>query len=304
MRIISAITIFCIVIVAGLAEVCPAAESGHYVNGVEGIKAASVPPPGYYLKIYNVFYAADEMLDNEGTAAPIDFDVKVYALVNRFIWVTNKKLLGGNYGFDVVVPLVYTDLSIGALDLQDDAFGLGDINIEPLLIAWHGPKYDAAFGVSFYLPTGSYEATEPASPGKGFWTGMLTAGYTQFLDPKKLWSLSVLPRFEFHGEKEGVDITAGSDFHFEWGIGKTVPRNWIWDFGVSGYCHWQVTDDSGNDVDPLTKSVHDRVFAIGPEIDVVIPQSKLILNLRGQLEFNGIDRSKGNVINLTIIKIL
>ncbi len=303
MRIKSIILLMCVMFIAGAGEVC-LAESGHYVNGVEGIKAASVPPPGYYLKIYNVYYTADKMTDGDGEEAPIDFDVTVYAFVPRFIWVSKMSFLGGTYGADIVVPIVSTDLKIGALSLEDDQFGLGDINIEPLLLSWHGPKWDGAFGVSFYLPTGSYDATEPASPGKGFWTGMLTAGYTQYFDANKLWSFSVLPRFEFHGEKDGADITPGSEFHFEWGVGRTMPRTWIWDVGVAGYCHWQVTDDSGNDVDPDTKSTHDRVFAVGPEVDVVIPQSKLIFNARGLVEFNAVDRSEGMTLGFTIIKIL
>ena len=37
-----------------------AQETGHYVNGVEGIKAATLPPPGFYYRLYNVFYNADD----------------------------------------------------------------------------------------------------------------------------------------------------------------------------------------------------------------------------------------------------
>ena len=33
-----------------------AGETGHYVCGVEGIKLGTVAPPGFYYKVYNVFY--------------------------------------------------------------------------------------------------------------------------------------------------------------------------------------------------------------------------------------------------------
>jgi len=170
-----------ILIGSGFAE-------NHYVNGVEGIKAATVPPPGLYYRMYNVFYNADTIY-KDGHEWDIDFDVSVYAMVNRLIWVTEKKFLGADFFMDIVIPLVYTDIEIGAFG--DDEFGLGDINIEPFGLSWHGPRYDAAFGLSLFIPTGDYDRTEPASPGRDMWTGMLTLGGTYYLDAEKTWSASI-----------------------------------------------------------------------------------------------------------------
>ena len=76
---------------------CLAGESGHYVNGAEGIKAATLPPPGFYYRMYNVFYTADTLADQDGNALNVNFDAGIYAMVNRFIWITDVKLLGGNF---------------------------------------------------------------------------------------------------------------------------------------------------------------------------------------------------------------
>jgi hypothetical protein len=273
-----------------------AGETGHYVNGVEGLKGGTVPPTGLYYRIYNVFYNADTLTDSSGNEVPVDFDVSIYAMVNRVIWVTDKKLLGADVFMDVVVPLVYTDLEIGALNVADDKFGLGDINIEPFGLSWHAPWYDAAFGLSVYLPTGDYDKNQPASPGKDMWTGMVTLGTTVYLDQEKTWSAAVLGRYEIHSEKSDTDITPGNDFHFEWGLGKTLAK--VWDVGLTGYCQWQVSDDSGAG----STSVKDRVYAAGPEISLFYPPVRLFVSLRSQWEFGAKDRSEGNVTVLTFTK--
>lgn len=275
------------------------AGSGHYVNGAEGIKAATLPPQGLYWRMYNLFYTADDLRDKHGDEIDVDFDVNVYALVNRLVYSSDIEILGANVVADICVPLVYTDISMkaGGMTLFDDnEFGLGDILIEPVILAWHGPRYDAALGVGVYLPTGDFDADEPASPGKGFWTGMFTAGATLYFDEARTWSASILSRYEIHSEQEDTDVTYGNDFHFEWGLGKTVAK--IWDVGLAGYCRWQVTDDSG----PGTSDDREEAYAIGPEVSVFVPDWGLGVSLRSLWEFENKVNSQGNVTTLMIMK--
>lgn len=282
-----------------LSATAMAGETGHYVNGVEGLKAATLPPPGIYWRVYNLFYSTDKMTDEDGDKLPIDFDLFVYALVNRVIWISNYEILGANYGADIIIPLVYTDVEIGAMGLKDDQFGLGDITIEPIVLAWHKERYDASFAFGIYAPTGKYDVNEPASPGKDFWTGMFTGGGTYYFDVDKTWTASILARYEIHSEKGDTAVTPGNDFHFEWGVGKTLAKTW--DVGLTGYCQWQVTDDDGSDV-TWDESVHDQVYAIGPEVSVFLPPAKLFVSLRSQWEFGAEDRTEGNVTVLTLTK--
>ncbi|KAF5045963.1 putative MetA-pathway of phenol degradation [anaerobic digester metagenome] len=276
------------------------AGSGHYVNGAEGIKGATLPPQGVYWRMYNLFYTADDLRDKHGDEIDgVDFDVNVYALVNRLVYSSDIEILGANVVADICVPLVYTDISMkaGGMTLFDDnEFGLGDILIEPAILAWHGPRYDAALGVGVYLPTGDFEDDEPASPGKGFWTGMLTAGATLYFDEARTWSASILSRYEIHSEQEDTDVTYGNDFHFEWGLGKTVAK--IWDVGLAGYCRWQVTDDSG----PGTTNDREEAYAVGPEVSVFVPDWGLGVSLRSLWEFENKVNSQGNVTTLMIMK--
>ena len=157
-----------------------AQTTGHYVNGVEGIKAATLPPPGFYYRLYNVFYNADELKDPDGDELDVGFDVSLYAMVNRFIWITNKKILGADFGADIIIPLVYTDIEIKKLGVEDNEFGLGDIFVEPFVLSWHGPRYDASFGLGAYVPTGEYDKDEAASPGRDMWTAMISTHLLKF----------------------------------------------------------------------------------------------------------------------------
>jgi hypothetical protein len=274
-------------------------ETGHYVCGVEGIKCGSLPPPGVYFKLYNALYTSDELTDKNGDEAPLSFDVTIFAPVSRFIWVTDQKFLGGSFFMDTTIPLLYTDISIEETGVSDTRFGLGDINVEPFGLAWHGRCYDLAAALSLWMTTGAYDASEAASPGKDFWTPMITAGGTYYLDSDKTWAMSILMRYEIHSKKRHSDVTPGDDFLFEWGVSKTLAK--IWDVGLTGYCSWQVEDDSGADV-TWEKDVHDKAFAVGPEISVFLPPIATGISMRLQWEIETQDRPRGIMATLTFTR--
>ena len=277
-----------------------ASEYCHYVNGLEGIKAATLPPPGSYYRMYHVFYHANDFKDSNGKKLALDYKLTAYAQVHRFARVTDKKFLGANFAFGGVIYFLYQKLRIGALGVNDSSSGLGDIFLEPVVLGWHKKQYDFAFGIGGFFPSGKYDVNKPASPGKDTWTGMFTLGGTYYFDEKKSYSASILGRFEMHTEEDKTNVKAGNDFHFEWGIGKTIHSKWIWDVGVSGYCHWQVTDDRGTAV--LRPGDHDRVFGVGPEVIFTIPSSRLSVSLRNNWEFEAKDRPEGYISVITITK--
>jgi len=277
-----------------------AGETGHYVSGLEGIRAGTLPPPGFYYKMYNLFYESDKLVDQTGNRLKAGFDLKVFANAHRFIWVTDKKIFGADYIIDATIPLVSTDIKIDSAGINDSLFAPADICIEPIALGLHGARYDSAVAACVYVPTGKYDKNEPASPGKDFWTGMFTLAGTYYFDDAKTWSVSILSRYEIHSNKNKTDVKPGNDFHFEWGIAKTLAK--VWDIGLVGYCHWQVTGDSGSDVN-WDRSVHDRVHAIGPEVSIFIPCLKLLFSIRSEFEFMAVDRSEGSAATLTLTKI-
>lgn len=295
-RIILSFVILCMYFTGGTAY----AAHEHYVSGAEGIKAASLPPEGVYWRMYNMYYPASQLKQNNGRQAPGNFRAHVFALANRFIYSTPIEILGGNLVVDAVVPLVYTDLyyKVGGMKVMSDyRFGVGDILLEPFLLAWHGERWDIAAGVGLYMPTGQFRQKKPADPGKGFWTLMGTLGGTVYLDAEKSWSASVLARYEIHTMQQETRITPGNDFHFEWGVGKTF--NEIFTVGVAGYCGWQTTRDTGKNV---FKDQRERFMGIGPEIGFVIPDWKFQVSLRSIFEFENRNRPQGVMTTLTLTK--
>jgi hypothetical protein len=288
----------CIVAIIALFNVVSAQYTGHYVNGVEGIKAASLPPPGLYLRLYMVSYDADTMKAPDGTTVEgLGFDLGVFATVGRLVWVTDKKLLGANYAMDVIFPYTSTHLQMEGADLNDRQSGLADIAIEPLVLSWNRKRFDTSFGVAFYLPSGDFSLDEPASPGKDFGTTMLTLGGTYYLDEARLWAASILSRYEMHGYSDATGVSPGDDFHFEWGVSRNLKK--LWDLGLTGYCQWQVSADKG----ATANEFKDQVFAAGPEVSKFFPKAKLVGSLRAQWEFGAEDRPQGRVLSMTLTKI-
>lgn len=280
--------------VAALAVVLPGLiqAQNHYPAGAEGIKAATLPPPGLYFRDYNIAYWADKF-----PGGPPNFDVKAYVNAPRLIWMTDCTLLGANYGMDVIVPVGYASLRAGGYDESES--GLGDIQVEPLLLGWHTKQWDFALAYSLWIPTGDSDAPPTAELGKGFYSHMFTAGATWYPDEKKLWSVTALNRYEIHTEDDDIPVTPGDTWTLEGGIARTLKPGM--DLGLVGYWQQQVTDDSapGYSADPNT---HDHVAALGPEITAVWGKVGAQFTLRYLREFEVKDRPEGNTVTLTVTK--
>jgi hypothetical protein len=271
------------------------AASGHYTLGVEGIKVASLPPEGFHWRMYNVLYTADRMNDKSGKETG-DFKASVYALANRFVYMSDIKILGANLGMDVIVPLVYTNISMNPV-FDENRFGLGDISMDPILLSWHGERWDGALALGGYFPTGEFDRNKPASPGKGFWTGMASLGATIYLDEEKSWSVSALARYQVHSERRDSNgFAPGDHFHVEWGIGKRFLD--IFEVGIAGYNLWQVAPDRGRGA----TNDREQINGIGPEISVAIPAWQAHISLRSLWEYDNRNASQGNTTVLTITK--
>ncbi len=282
------------------ASLTYAGEAGNeYLNGVEGIKAATCPPPGFYLRSYNFMYSAGSLKDSGGSDIPAGFDVNAAGTAERFLLVTSKKFLGGDLAFDAMIPVVYNDLRVEAAGIHEHTASFGDFYFSPCILAYHGNRYDSVASLSFFLPTGSHDGRTPNKIGKHYFTMMATGGFTSYFDEARTVSFSLLARYEKHGKSGGRDARLGDDLHFEFGLGKTVRRTI--DLGVAGYCQRQMTRDRGTEIQ-YDASVKDRVFAVGPEASFFFPKRMMFLSVAALGEFGARDRSRGNVLVLTLTK--
>jgi hypothetical protein len=277
-----------------------AQPTAHYVPGLEGIKAASLPPPGVYFKDYNFFYYADGLNDATGhkVTAP-DAKAFIYAQVPRVIWITDQQLLGGYLGLDALLPFQYTALNFKAgpnTIIDHGTFGIGDFFVEG---TWskHIKQFDFALAYGVFAPTGDSSPTGPSTrAGAGYWTHMLTAGATWYIDADKKWSVSALNRYEFNMEKDDTDITPGQVYTVEGGLSYALRKTM--DVGVVGYYQQKVTEDSGTNA----REFRDRVSGIGPEITAFCPKFGFNTSLRYLYEFMAESRLQGHTIALTFVK--
>ena len=192
-------TLSAAMVVAIVAATPARADVGeHYPLGVEGIHAATLPPPGLYFRNYTVFYRSDSNKNANGNDDGSGLDLDVFANASRLVWITKRKILGGYFGMDVLVPVFHVDFDADTLGppggVHDTQTGLGDLFLEPITISWHAARGDAAVGAGIWAPTGAFTPTEPASPGKGYWSPMFTFGATAYLDAARTWSVSALGR--------------------------------------------------------------------------------------------------------------
>jgi hypothetical protein len=281
------LVLFCILLsCAGLIQ-----AQTHYPAGVEGIKGSSLPPPGLYIRDYNYTYAASEY-----KAGPPKFDLFANVQAPRLVFITTKKVLGGYYGADAIVPLAYQDISM--VGFSKSRFGLGDIFIEPATLSWHFKQADFSLGYGIWMPTGDFKASDPVSPGKGFWTHMLTAGVTFYLDPEKNWSLSALNRYEFNQERKETKITPGQYWTIEWGLGRSVTKTV--EMGFVGYYQGQMTEATGT----YASKSKDQIIGLGPEISFAIPKIGLSTSVRYFHETGAYLHPRGNVFNVILTKLI
>lgn len=294
-----------------LAVTIQAQPSAHYVPGVEGIDAATLPPPGWYVRDYNAGYFSDRLNNASGDrTGPANFQAFTYANVPRIIWISETKFLGGYVGVDGLLPLVYQNLEVDIFRGRDGMgnplynhyhsgkFGVGDAFAESTL-SWHLKQFDFAAGLGVWMPTGESSAPPSTSAGLGCWTPMWTAGGTWHIDADKNWSVSALCRYELNTEQRHTHVTRGDAFTLEWGVSRKIEK--IISVGAVGYYQQKVSNDTGPLGSPYL-TPQNRVAAIGPEISVAFPKQMFFVSARYLYEFIAENRAQGHALALTLTK--
>ena len=132
--------------------------SGNNTKGDLGLQAGTQAPPGYYVIPLFYDYTADALRDRNGDrVAPIagGGTVDARAAIVGLMWVFEKKILGGTYGFSVWPSLTDNALELPALQVDDKtSTGLADLYIQPITLGWNTDRADFFAGLGIYAPTG------------------------------------------------------------------------------------------------------------------------------------------------------
>jgi hypothetical protein len=264
--------------------------SGHNTKGDFGLQSGSQAPPGWYLVAPMYYhYSADEFRDHNGdrfSALGGGGSVEATAWVAGAVWVSDYKILGGNYSFAVFPGVTNNALEFPPLGTNDRlSSGLADLYFQPINLGWHTERADYIAGIGIFAPTGEYEAGGSSNRGLGMWSYELFGGTTVYLDEAKSWHFATTAFYETHGKKDGTDIRVGDLLTLEGGLGKSFMEGAV-NVGIAYYAQWKLSDDDfGVDLAPVPgrEQGKHRVYGVGPELTVPLATKKPLfgfLNLR------------------------
>jgi hypothetical protein len=265
--------------------------------GVDTVLAGVMPPPGLRLTTFLGYYQADKTLDGSGNPRPniSNFDLDAGALTLRFQYVWPEELWGANIetriGLSAYVDAqVSFDLQtpVGLRHRQGSANGLGDMLFAPALLGWHGGRFHQIAGLEFFLPTGSYDATQLANTSRGYYSGGPAYFFTWF--PTDETEVSVSSIYLYNWKNPDTQYQSGQEVNIDYGLGYAVTP--AWQGGVSGYYYQQVTDDKLNGV-AVPGGNRGRAVAIGPFVRYH-PSAQWGITFKWQWETLVQNRPEGN----------
>lgn len=297
---ICSITLLLLVTFSGMGQ-----ERGQYIPGTAGLNSGMQTPEGVTYANFFFWYPASKFKDQNGDTAPINFDLDLLVDVNLLAYTTKSKFLGANFGMAIALPIVNTPVSLPRLGAGTSPTGLGDLYVEPINLGWKRKKADVKFAYGFMAPTGRFDSVGNETTTTDFWGHQITFATTAYLDKTKLTQFSISSNFEFHHKKRHEDLKVGNNMTVEAGVGKIFVKNQgkqLIQFGLIGYAEFQLTNDSGTAVPVLTANNKDRVFALGPEIGVILPTKKFNFVARVLPEFGARNRTQGVTVVLGIGK--
>lgn len=244
-----------------LAAQAHASEGGAsvYPHGVEGPMAGALPPPGVYGMVYGQRYHAGRLNDHNGDNLNVpDFSLTANVIAPRLIWVTPKKVLGGDLALHTIVPLV--DLEVEAAGRSQRKTGLGDITVGAAIGYHHSDKLHSIVALDAYLPTGRYDKNDLANIGTNRWA-IEPVYAVSYVQPKGFVADAKLG-YIVNRRNPDTDYTSGHELHADYAAGWAFGNGWT--AGVGGYALQQTTGDKQNG-DKLDNSKA-RAFAIGPTV--------------------------------------
>lgn len=265
---------------------------GAYPNGAEGFNAAALPPPGTYFLNYLNFYTASRLNDKDGKNMVPDFKLNAIANVFRFVHMTKLDLIGGNVGMQLLLPIVSMDVTLGGT--KQKRVGLGDVILDPLILAYHSKNLHYAFGLDIYVPTGTYDKNDLANISRNYWTFEPIAGFSYFTDAGCEFSTKLM--YDFNTKNGATNYQSGQEFHADYTFAKKFAA---YTAGIGGYYYKQITDDEQNGVKVGSDGFKGQVFAIGPQLKY--DYKNMSFALKYQAEMLAENKPEGNKFWFTML---
>ena len=256
--------------------------NGHNLRGDYGLMAGTQPPPGIWVGLLYPNIDVDKLRDRNGDERPGKPDLDYHAIAPWLWWVSQTKILGGNYSIFVAPSWANSALEAPVLGVDSTTgVGFGDLYVQPFVLGWHKERVDYLAGLGVNAPTGRYEVDGEDNTGLGMWTYEAFGGATFYLNRAKTWNLAAAAFYATHSSKEGSNQKVGDLVTIEGGLGRTFQQGSII-VGLVYFGQWKVSDDDlGLAFTPPDDSPIDlpdlgrhKILGAGPEVTLPLASKK------------------------------
>jgi len=275
-------------------------------TGVANWMSGSLPPAGDYLVVNSGHYGGKL---RDGNGDKIDgASVDVWFSAFRHVHMTRHKLWGGDYGWQVVVPVIHQQLKMQ--DVSKRRTSIADITLNPFILAWHRDNLHWVLGLDVNLPTGAYDAKEPRrSVGVNYWSLEPLLAVTWLSDDgweisnKMMYNIKTRNKnYRAPGQDTKQKYHSGQEFHMDYLLGKRFER---WGVGVAGYYLKQLTNDriDGQTVTATPQWGHGRkgqVFSYGPSVSYNIKKG-MSVSAQWNHEIKVKNRFSGDKVSVKLV---
>lgn len=263
---------------------------GLYAPGMNATNSGVLPETGLtYIALVQP-YSFDELKAPDGEDLPVNLTTSVFVEQNLFMWVSDRKILGGTYAAFADLPIANTSLTLVRFGALQAGSGLGDSYYSPFTLGWQRSRADIQAGYGFVAPTGRFHQGASDNTGSGYWGHMLSTGQTMYLTASKGTAISAYELYEFHGTQKDTDVHPGQTFDIDYSVTQMLPlkqdKSTLLQLGLVGYGQYQTTDQSGGEVIPAVAArTHYKVNALGVAAGVIVPERKVNVGVKYLKEF-------------------
>jgi hypothetical protein len=240
-----------------------------HIKGAVGLKAGSQPPPGGYVLLPVVYvYKTDTVKNRNGETLPGNADLTSALFGAGYSQVTNKKILGGFYGFTVLFPGANNRIQGTEID-QNPGAGFSDSALTPISLGWHRKRADFITAFNIFAPTGRYTDGANDNTGLGMWGFEPAVGTTVYLDGEKRSHAAIELSFDMQSKKEDSDTKVGNQLNLEGGVGADFLKGGL-SVGLVYYAAFKVSEDEIEGLPGILIRGKNKVFGLGPEATLAI----------------------------------
>lgn len=245
-----------------------AGSTAAYPQGADIFFLGAVPPPGVYLKLYNVYQTGTKLKDNNGTAIPDTVFKEASAFTNtlRTIWITKAKVLGADYGMQLFVPWVHLSMDGFMAGNKRSETQIANLTFAPVILSWHFSQFlHAVFALDVTFPVGQYgKAANDLNIQMPCWTIEPKFGVSYFLPALPQLGFGALLSYAYNFRNQQTDVRAGDDIHLQWGVDYGITQKLR--VGIGGYYHTQIANDRNDKLGTDIADSKTSGIGIGPGV--------------------------------------